>query len=279
MALTYGVTVKENGNFTDTIEGVFGSINICANFDFPPSTYVLPTLYAIALFWIYLYTLLSVFRAWIARLEDKISGTAFVLYSCAFIYFFVSAIVFSTIFAVQPDPSDPKTVLIHTLPFTNLVISLTILQIAVTWFGRDVSWKGLSHRSKLTKRIYQGFAYVCLFGVIITSIFKVIHQINSLADVGNHTKDGVGLQWEKVGKTMGIWFNVHRSESVKLLLKVFDKLWLLFALICPMLQSGYLTFKTTDTHLVILTIRDNRRANPGDKTAQEIEIKTDWQDF
>ena len=168
------------------------------------------------------------------------------LYSCAFVYFFVSAIVFSTIFAVQPDANDPKTVLIHTLPFTNLVISLTVLQIAVTWFGRDVSWKGLRHRSKLTKRIYQGFAYACLIGVIITSIFKVIHQTNALADVFNHTEEGILV----IGNTFGIWFNVH-DENLKVFLKVLDKLWLLFALICPMLQSGYLTFKTTDTHLVI----------------------------
>ena len=77
-----------------------------------------------------------------------------------------------------------------------------------------------------------------------------------------------------IGNTFGIWFNVH-DDNLKVFLKVLDKLWLLFALICPMLQSGYLTFKTTDTHLVILTIRDNRRANPGDNDVQEMENKSD----
>ena len=253
ISLTYGVTavsMKTAGNetFYEVIEGVFGSVNICAFFDFPPATYILPTMYAILLLLLYQYSIVSVFRAWMALLENKITQKEFVFYTYAFLYFALSAAVFSTIFAVQPDPGNPATIIIHTLPFTNLIIALTVLQIAVTWFGRSVSWKGLKHKNKLTKRSLRLCTYICLGTLILTTIFKVIHQINSLGDLKNH----------------GLWFNVHNHRA---LLQLIDKTWLLAALVGPMMQSGYLTFKTFDTHLIIFTVRDNRRANPRDSVA------------
>ena len=253
ISLTYGVTavsMKTAGNetFYEVIEGVFGSVNICAFFDFPPATYVLPTMYAILLLLLYQYAIVSVFRAWMALEENKITQKEFLIYTYAFLYFALSAAVFSTIFAVQPDPGNPATIIIHTLPFTNLIIALTVLQIAVTWFGRSVSWKGLKHKNKLTKRSLRLCTYICLGTLILTTIFKVIHQINSLGDLKNH----------------GLWFNVHNHRA---LLQLIDKTWLLAALVGPMMQSGYLTFKTFDTHLIIFTVRDNRRANPRDSVA------------
>ena len=269
IALTYGVTIKTNETFYETIEGVFGSVNICAFFDFPPSTYFLPAMYAIQLLIIYQYSFLSVFRAWIARLENKISNLAFLSYSGTFLYFCLSAALFSTIFAVQPNPKEPNTVIIHTLPFTNLIIALTSLQIAVTWFGRNVSWKGLKHSNKLTKRLCRAFTYTCLALLILTSLFKVVHQINALADIihedHNHLNNTTELPTEKKYKPHGLWFDVHAHKA---LLQLVDKLWLLAALVGPMLQSGYLTFKTFHTHLIIFKVRDNRRANPRESEVQ-----------
>ena len=73
----------------------------------------------------------------------------------------------------------------------------------------------------------------------------------------------------------GMWFNVHEN---KLLLQIMDKLWLLSALVLPMFQSGYLTMKSFDTHLIIFNIRDNRRANTIDskqeQTTDEEELKS-----
>ena len=97
VALTYGFTVEKIPDFVEIIEGVFGSVSVCAFFDFPPSTYLLPTTYSIQMILIYKYSFCSIFRAWIARLENKISGVAFFFYSSAFAYFFVSALIFSTI--------------------------------------------------------------------------------------------------------------------------------------------------------------------------------------
>ena len=273
MALTYGITAKDNKTFYKLIESVFGSVNICAYFDFPPSTYILPTMYAIQIILVYQYALASIIRAWIAKLDNKISSLGFLLYSASFFYCCFSAAFFSTIFAVQPNTDDPNTIIVHTVPFTNFIISLTLLQIAVTWFGRNVSWKGLRHRSELTKRWWNSFHYVCLIGLFITSVFKIVHQINALGDlwtlnIETHTTHQTNHTQALDSETTlanGIWFNVH---EYKLLLQIMDKIWLVTALIFPMIQSGYFTFKGFDAHLIIFNIRDNRRANPSDSSAE-----------
>ena len=124
--------------YSEIIKTIFGSINVCVFFDFPPSIYVLPSLYAIWPVIIFIYAILSVFRAWISKEEKKISKFAFILYSLVFVYFTLSAAVFSTSIAVQPDLKKPVTIKLHTLPYTNLVMALTVLQISITWFGFEV---------------------------------------------------------------------------------------------------------------------------------------------
>lgn len=232
-------------DYKKTVTSVFGSLNVCAYFDFPPSTYVLPTLYAIQLVLIYQYSIVSVFRAWIAKEENEISDVSFILYSCVFVYVSLSAAIFSTIFAVQPDLKNPHTVLIHTIPFTNLIVALTVLQITVTWFGVKVSWKDLN-----APKCLQWYTYFGLFGLVITSIFKVLHHGNSLGDLG----DGKN----QTSPERGVLVNVH-DDTLKPVLQTLDVLWLVFALVDPMIQSGYLSWRKFDTHGVIFTIRDNKK--------------------
>ena len=260
MVLTHGITAKrmeaagKNETYGDVIEKLFGSVNVCAFFDFPPSTYILPTMYAILLLLLYQYAILSVFRAWIALLEDKITRYKFILYCGAFAYFAISAAIFSTIFAVQPDPKDVTSILVHTLPFTNLIIAICVLQSAVTWFGRNVAWRGLQHRW-CTKRWWHFCRYTCLALLIFFSIFKVLHHITAIASIiaiSQHT-----LRHKPAN---GLLFDVH-DPDIKPYLEVLDKLWLFAALVAPAMQSGYFTFKNFHTHLVIVTFRDNRRAN------------------
>ena len=126
--------------YSEIIKTIFGSINVCVFFDFPPSIYVLPSLYAIWPVIIFIYAILSVFRAWISKEEKKITKLAFTMYSLVFLYFTLSAAVFSTSIAVQPDLKKPVTIKLHTLPFTNLVLALTVLQISITWFGFEVNY-------------------------------------------------------------------------------------------------------------------------------------------
>ena len=124
--------------YSEIIKTIFGSINVCVFFDFPPAIYLLPTLYAIWPIIIFQYALLSILRAWISKEEKKISRLAFILYSLVFVYFTLSAAIFSTSIAIQPDLKRPETIKLHTLPFTNLVMALTLLQISIAWFGFEV---------------------------------------------------------------------------------------------------------------------------------------------
>ena len=126
--------------------------------------------------------------------------------------------------------------------------------------------------------------YTCLILLLLTSVFKIIHHINALGDVwndtthksqnapiNNFTNGAKDTNW----KYRGLWFDVHGN---KVLLQVMDKLWLFSALVLPMVQSGYITFKSLDTHLIILNIRDNREANSADsmneKNMEDEELKS-----
>ena len=258
MALTHGITAKQmevagkNETYGDVIEKLFGSVNVCAFFDFPPSTYILPTMYAILLLLLYQYAIVSVFRAWIALLEKKIPKYKFCFYCASFAYFAISAAIFSTIFAVQPDPENVISILVHTLPFTNLIFAICVLESAVTWFGRNVAWRKLQHKW-CSKRWWLFCRYTCLALLIFFSIFKVLHHI---AAIGN-----IILSSQPVpGQKSVFLFDVH-DPDIKPYLQALDKLWLLAALIVPAMQSGYFTFKNFHTHLVIITVRDNRRAH------------------
>ena len=53
---------------------------------------------------IHRYSIASIFRAWVSKEEGKITRASFIAYVVFLGYVVLSFIVFSTIFAVQPDP-------------------------------------------------------------------------------------------------------------------------------------------------------------------------------
>ena len=163
--------------------------------------------------------------------------------------------------------------MVHNLPLINMILALTILQITVTWFGREVCWKALKHSSHYTKKRRIVFTHVCLIAVILASIFKIIHQISALATVsihntqtnlttpGNETNVGQILRNETYD---GIWVNFNDNKGILFAVNI---LWLIGAMIGPMIHSGYLAFKSFDTHLIIVTVEDNRPANAEDSSS------------
>ena len=44
---------------------------------------------------------------------------------------------------IQPLLQFPETMIIHTVPYTNLCVGLFVLAVIVTWFGEKVAWDGL----------------------------------------------------------------------------------------------------------------------------------------
>ena len=59
---------------TAIIMDVFGAFNICSYLDFPPSTYILPVLYLFPMLFGILYSVVSMFRIWIAYEEERITA-------------------------------------------------------------------------------------------------------------------------------------------------------------------------------------------------------------
>ena len=90
------VFVKDSSKI---LESVFGASNLCANFDFAPSTYVLPFCYIFPMVAAITYDVISMFRIWIAYEEGKITKKGKNMLFAAHIYFMLSVMVFSIIFA------------------------------------------------------------------------------------------------------------------------------------------------------------------------------------
>ena len=234
-----------SGDIKKPLRDAFGVLSVCVYFDYPPATYVLPTLYALELFFIYMYVIAIVFRAWIAKEEGKLSCCSFGVFTSAFVYIALSMSYFSTIFAVQPNPEGTREEMIrsismHTIPYTNLMIALCVLQVVVTWFNIQISWKTLG-----VSWYIRGSSYCLTVGLIITSLVKILCHINALTDLGN------GSMWTVNDETINRYLQIH------------DYVWLAFALVLPAIQSGYLAYCKYDNHVVIFSVSDNRRANTG----------------
>ena len=128
-----------------------------------------------------------------------------------------------------------------------------------------------------------------MVALVITSTLKIIHQINAVgalnfAEDGDITKenkndvdtiDAKSDDSQQTYQPHGMWFNVH-DDSIQLALEVVDKLWLIMALFCPMIQSLYLTSKGLDTHGIIISIEDNRKgAQKNNATSNNIILETE----
>jgi len=233
-------------DYKKIVKSFGGSINVCVYIDFPPVTYMVPALYSIFIIIAFLFIVASIFRAWISKEENKISGNNFYLYVFVFCYLFLATIIFSISMAIQPDLNKPETWLIHTLPFTNLVVALMLFHIAMTWFNVKVAWVELNEKRWL--KITNCIALIIL---IITSVIKIVQHINSFGGLEQGENREVisnGWMWEVKNETIGI------------VCQIADALWMIFVLIFPMCQSGYLVWKKYDTHGLIVTIEDNRMA-------------------
>ena len=97
--ITAGFT--ENKDITFQYERNFGPIGTFVHFQLPPTTYVLAPLFAFCPVLVFLYCLTSIFRAWISKLENYMSGLlSLSIASHSFIYFN------RCLFSIQPLQCD-----------------------------------------------------------------------------------------------------------------------------------------------------------------------------
>ena len=235
------LTTLYEENYERHIKSIFGYSQLCVYLDFPPATYFQPTIYAFNSFFFDLYIIASIFRAWVAEKEEKISYCSRIMFQVAMAYAALSVMVFSTSLAVQPDDKNPTTMIVHTVPFANVALAMLVLQISVTWFGLRVAWKDLD---------LPGWFVSINIGTIIlqaiVAVVKVAHQINSIGDMGEKGLKGKGWWWSVDGPAIEPFFTA------------IDWLFVATNLAYPMFQSLYFSVKGSKTHTLIFTIRDNR---------------------
>ena len=182
---------------TKIILDVVGFLNLCAYFDFPPTTYVTPLLYSFAIVFGTIYNIFSVHRLNVAYNEKKISSRARRLMTAAHMYYIVSAMWFGTIYATPPDRADPVTMRLHVLPYLNFKIAAVFLQCCIVWFGTKVAWNNIDFSSNKTK-LFLFLSWLHFYLMIVETGFVVLIGLNGIGDMGPS-----GL----VGK--GLWWNVH----------------------------------------------------------------------
>lgn len=163
------------------------------------------------------------------------------------VYVALSLIVFTTIFAVQPDINNPVTIKIHTAPYTNLQAALAVLAVMVTWFGEAVAWKGID--------LFPGFSiinFIMLALQITTVPVKLIVHINCMGDV------------EK-----GLWYNPRTSPKINTFFQIYDYIFLVTVIIWPTIQSAYLSYKREKTHCIYAVLMDNRKGQANEEDSIE----------
>jgi len=156
---------------------VFGYNNICVNFDFPPSTYVLPCLYAVTVVFLFATIVICIEQARVVVKSQReyvliVGGYSFTLFTFLF---------FSTIFAVSPrlqdmDP-DFVTLGLHTFPFTVLQFGTAMLP--VVWLSHSMLMDQVERFNLpyvYTWKSVLAYAIAC-FGI---AIFKAVTSWNDI---------------------------------------------------------------------------------------------------
>ncbi len=211
---------------------VFGYNNICVNFDYPPSTYVLPFLWAVTLVLLLLY----IAAHWLQMRAEVRQGTLDrKLYAhLSRLKFFeaFTLVSFSTIFAVNPEGWD-HTLFIHTAPFFLLQVGMVSLAMSNTLHGiKSGYWRRLGLPAWFNGA---AIAYCILFGIIVC--FKIPAAANAMA----------GSPW---------W---AQTDTFKNVAGYIDLMFLLFAAVVPMAKAAYLLYAKSDrlevVHLSASTAR------------------------
>ena len=252
ISFTLGIVNDSN----KIVRSILQNARVAWFFDFTEVTYILPTLFAILVLILYPYCVVSVIRARIALQDNKISYLAFILYLSTFLYLILASATFSTSIAVLPSTKRPETIPLHILPFTNLIITLTFLQIAVTWFGFNVSWDG-----RKTSKIFQLFTFIGVLCLVLSCALKVVQHINYCT----------GIWTEKNGELSveGLWWDSH-DEIIGEIYVIIDSIFFVTAFIVPLIQSGYLAGKNFDNRGVMIKMGHDRVENEARNLSMDI---------
>jgi len=223
------------------IVNVFGSGNLCSMFDWPPSTYVLPVCWVFVIFLGVMYSNVSIFRIYVEYLEEKLSGCAAVMVTIAHVYLILSLVYFSMIFAVKPDPTEPVTMVVHSVPYLNLKWGICVLQLAVVYFGFNVAWVGLNFPSWFhTGSIIHVVVY------FVANVGDTLLILNCILDMGEGM-EGKGLWWSVRSRAHYWAFNI-----------IVNYVGAFLGIVVPFMQAVYIARNGLHTDALIVTVGNNR---------------------
>jgi len=203
---------------------VFGYNNICVNFDFPPSTIVLPLLWALTLSGLLVYMASEIFVMKTQVQHGSLSAAWYRKLCFARVFEASTFVFFTTIFSVSPknELEDPDHIylMVHTAPFTLLQFGTTSL--FLTCLVHDFV-AGVPARLGVPTFMWTHVGFPILAMTWVCVIFKAIFQWNAML------KD--------------IWFNKEALIQSGIP-EVADKFYLFSAAILPLvyatiLMAGY----------------------------------------
>ena len=209
-------TFSEHAIHDNTLKDLWGYNNICVFFDHAPATYILPTLYSINMLFISVYFVSSWLRCRSECEANVISRRGFIGYTVITIYEFLSFCFFATVFAVSPD----ENLIMHSVPFINLIVALSTLAAKNYWYHQNTM--NLSPRQRVL-----GKAYVSIH--IVLSLIYVVALVN--------------------GFFGDLFYCTLCYESIHLAI---NRAWLVTGLILPIGISIYLRDKEKNVVLSVL---------------------------
>lgn len=209
----------------------FGSVNICYVWDTDPANAVALFLWPFTLVGFTTYSCVFTMRAYISLSEGKISHRLYNFIKWSGLYFVYTLFVFTYGIATQPS-GDKVKLFFHTLPFTQAIISLLLVQWGFVMFGAKCAWKGVVSPF-ITK---MSFIHVVLLTCFC--ILKITRQIYCLSMYQSESQIQPHVFWT-----------------------IIDKGWFFLSIVVPFCQSYWLGRKGDATHTLELTIEDNRPSN------------------
>jgi len=208
------------------IYSVYGYNNICINFDYPPATYVVPTMWCVFLVpWIG-YILTFWLRAGVRRDEGRLSALAYRAMSVFSFFEVACALYFIQVFVSKPyDSSDPIFGLaMHQHPFTIFIVSIFTMSLKCVWYF----WS--TGKLNATQKVTHFVFIVLLFGMTLA---KVTTEINAITG---------GPLW------------VPNSPTATAVGGLADKFWTVLATIVPALVTYFVELPGADAFHISLVL-------------------------
>jgi hypothetical protein len=211
---------------------VFGFNNICVYFDYPPSTYVLPFLWAITLVLMLQYMVAHWLQMSAQVEQGTLNRKLYRILTRMKLFEAFTVVSFSTIFAVSPEGWN-HTLFIHTVPFFLLQIGLVSQAISNTLHGtKSGYWRRLGLPAWFNRA---AITYCILFSIIV--FFKILSATNAMA----------GSPW---------W---HQTDLLKRVAQDFDRMFFFLAVVVPMVKMAYLAYYRSEklevVHLTVSSIK------------------------